>query len=129
MTRARNLTLAVMFAGVTLALQAQQRPPAKPPVFRAGAHFVNVDAYPTRDGRIIEGLTKNDFDVFEDGKPQQIDSLEYVAANAPLPDDDRSTYMSSREGLELASDSKYRVFIFVLDREALELFGWPAMRD
>src|ERR1700745_4360612 len=121
MTRGRNLILAVTIGGLTLALQAQQRAPAKPPVFRAGAHFVNVDAYPTRDGRIIEGLTKDDFDVYEDGKRQQVDSLEYVAANAPLADSDGPTYRSSREALELASDSKYRVFIFVLDREALEM--------
>lgn len=126
----RSPILAVMIAGLTLALQAQQQAPApaKRPVFRAGAHFVSVDAYPTRDGRIIQGLTKDDFDIFEDGKRQQIDTLEWVA-NGALADDDRPTYMSSREGLELAADPKYRVFIFVLDREALELFGWPAMRD
>jgi VWFA-related protein len=131
MASARSLILSAMVAGLTLALQAQQQapPPAKRPVFRAGAHFVSVDAYPTRDGRIVEGLTKDDFDIFEDGKRQQVDTLEWVAANAPLPDDDRPTYLSSREALELAADSKYRVFIFVLDREALELFGWPAMRD
>src|SRR4051812_19937908 len=49
--------------------QAQQRP-----VFRGGTHFVRVDAYPAQDGRIVEGLKPEDFEIFEDGKRQTIES-------------------------------------------------------
>ena len=72
-----SVTLAVagMFALVPVA--AGQNPPAtapqqpqRPPVFRAGANFVLVDAYPQRDGKIVEGLKATDFEVLEDGKPQ-----------------------------------------------------------
>lgn len=45
--------------------QAQQRP-----VFRGGTHFVRVDAYPTENGKIVEGLRPEDFQILEDGKPQ-----------------------------------------------------------
>jgi hypothetical protein len=38
--------------------------------------YVRVDAYSTRDGRIIEGLTKDDFEIFEDGAPQAIENAE-----------------------------------------------------
>ena len=50
--------------GVSAPVAPQSATPAqRPPVFRAGAHYVRVDAYPTRDGRIIEGLTKDDFEI------------------------------------------------------------------
>ncbi|HZT73155.1 MAG TPA: VWA domain-containing protein [Terriglobales bacterium] len=38
-----------------------------------------------REGRLVRGLTKNDFRITEDGKPQTIDSFDYEqAAAAPL---------------------------------------------
>src|SRR5436190_9577801 len=53
--------------------QAQQRP-----VFRGGTHFVRVDAYPSKDGKIVEGLKPEDFEVLEDGKPQAIESFDFI---------------------------------------------------
>ena len=47
--------------------QAQQRP-----VFRGGTHFVRVDAYPVQNGKIVEGLQPEDFEILEDGKPQTL---------------------------------------------------------
>src|SRR5688572_17758531 len=59
----------------------------RPPVFRAGAHYVRVDAYPTtKDGRIVEGLTKDDFELYEDGRLQAIESFEYIAFPAWTPE-------------------------------------------
>jgi hypothetical protein len=57
------------------------------PVFRVGAHFVSVDAYPTRDGRIVEGLSKDDFEIYEDDKPQKVETFEFISADARPPDD------------------------------------------
>src|SRR5947208_16472484 len=45
----------------------------KGPVFRAGAHLVTVDAYPTQGGKIIPDLKPEDFEDCEDGKPQQVE--------------------------------------------------------
>src|SRR5688500_17383025 len=53
--------------------EAQQRP-----VFRGGTHFVRVDAYPVENGKIVAGLTPEDFEIFEDGKPQQIESFDFI---------------------------------------------------
>ncbi len=100
----------------------------KGPVFRVGAHLVTVDAYPTQAGKIITGLTPDDFEVFEDGRPQKVESLDYIDYGANLGDDDRSVHISAREGLELAADSKYRVIVFVLDRQAFDRDTWLAMR-
>jgi VWFA-related protein len=105
------------------------QPPARqrPPVFRAGATYVRVDAYPTLDGRIIQGLTKDDFELFEDGKPQTIAATEFVAFSAP--DDARGSMLSAREGLELAADPHYRVVVIVLDRAVFDLPQWRTTRE
>ena len=63
--------------------QAQQRP-----VFRGGTHFVRVDAYPTgKDGKIVEDLKPEDFEILEDGKPQAIDSLDFVKYDTFTPEE------------------------------------------
>src|SRR5688572_12530021 len=52
------------------AQQTQQSPPTEAqqrPVFRGGTHFVRVDAYPVENGRIVAGLTPEDFEIYEDG--------------------------------------------------------------
>jgi VWFA-related protein len=107
--------------------QAQQSTDQRP-VFRGGAHFVSVDAYPTRDGKIVEGLSKDDFDVYEDDKPQKIETFEYISADARPPDDERSTMLTPREGLELAADPRYRVFVIVIDRTSMVKATWEPMR-
>ena len=120
--------LAVLLAVSTGA--ARQQPaapaPAQTPVFRAGANYVRVDAYPTLDGKIIRGLTKDDFEIFEDGKPQTIAVSEWVTFDAP---DDRGSMLSAREGLELAADPHNRVVVFVIDRAAFDLPMWRTLRE
>ena len=90
--------------------QAQQRP-----VFRGGTHFVRVDAYPARDGKIVEGLTAADFEVLEDGKPQQIDSFDFVKFETFTPEAERRDPQSQREGFDLAADPRYRLFVVYVD--------------
>jgi VWFA-related protein len=103
--------------------QAQQPAAAQPPtqaqqkpVFRAGTHFVRVDAYPTsKDGRIIEGLKPEDFDVTEDGKPQAIESFDYISFPTFTPDAERHDPESQRAGFDMAADPRYRVFVILID--------------
>jgi Ca-activated chloride channel family protein len=59
---------------------AQTAPPAAqqpPPVFRASADVVSVEAAVRRDRRPVTGLTAADFELFDNGVPQQITSLSY----------------------------------------------------
>src|SRR5262245_38457404 len=65
-------TSAVLVCALSIAFPANQQPSGQRPVFRAGSILVSVDAYPRRDGRVIEGLTKNDFEVFEDGNDRDL---------------------------------------------------------
>ena len=91
--------------------QAQQRP-----VFRGGTNFVRVDAYPLQDGKIVEGLTAEDFEVLEDGKPQQIDSFDFIKFDTFTPDAVRRDPSSQREGFDMAADPRYRVFVIFVDQ-------------
>jgi VWFA-related protein len=62
--------------------QQQQQPKAaareQSPAFRAAVNLVVIDAEVTdRNGRPIKGLRRDQFEVFEDGKPQAISTFDY----------------------------------------------------
>ena len=81
--------------------QAQQRP-----VFRGGTHFVRVDAYPTTpDGKIVEGLKPEDFEILEDGKPQSIESFDFIKFDTFTPEAERRDPVSQRAGFDMAAAS------------------------
>jgi len=98
--------------------QAQQRP-----VFRGGTHFVRVDAYPVENGAIVEGLKANDFQILEDGRPQTVDSLDFIRFDTYTPESERKNPSSQREGFELAADPRYRVFVIFVDMGFSSGFG------
>lgn len=126
----RSFVSFVSFAfGLFGSFPSAQQSDQKPPVFRVGAHLVTVDAYPTQGGgQIIRGLTPDDFEISEDGRPQKVENAELIDYGEKLSDDDRSVQMSAREALELAADSRYRVLVFVLDRQAFDRDTWLATR-
>nr|MBA3950130.1 VWA domain-containing protein [Acidobacteriota bacterium] len=101
------------------ALSAQEA--SQQPTFRGGARFVRVDVYPTDgEGRPIAGLTAGDFEVLEDGKPQTIDTFEFVRVE-PEPDVARVDPDSQTEGEALAKDPRARVFAIVLDTRHVDI--------
>lgn len=90
--------------------------------------MVRVDAYPARDGKIIDGLTAADFEVLEDGKPQAIDNFQYIDFSVPIPEAARRDPNSQRDGFDLAADPRYRVFVIYLDAYHVSLRGSHASR-
>ena len=119
--------------GVYQSPPAQQPSPPvtqpRPPVFRAGAHYVRVDAYPTgKDGKIVEGLTKDDFEIYEDGKPQAIENAEYITFDTWTPDGERKDPRTQQDAYDLAADPTWRVFVIVIDRAAFGMEGQHHMR-
>src|SRR5688500_12737772 len=105
------------------AQEVQQRP-----TFRGGARFVRVDVYPAgADGKPIEGLTAADFELFEDGKPQAIDTFDFVRIE-PEPEIVRVDPNSQKEGEELAKDPRARVFAIVLDTRHVDLASGRSLR-
>jgi len=77
-------------------------PPAQPQkredaddVVRVTANLVQVDVVVTRDGKPVNDLTADDFELFEDEKPQKITNFSYIsnvanAAASPAPVADKS---------------------------------------
>jgi VWFA-related protein len=84
-------------------------------VFRRGATFVNVDVYPRRDGHVVEGLTVADFQLFEDGKPQHIETLEFIRFEGARPVGARRDPTTKEEGDREAADPRNRVFVIYID--------------
>src|SRR4029453_17685390 len=61
--------------------QPAAQPGAAPqtPAFRTGINFVRVDALVTDNKRnAVENLTQDDFEVYEDNKPQKVESFRYI---------------------------------------------------
>jgi hypothetical protein len=112
------LWLACTCSSAGILLSATQRPSNQvPPVFRAGAYLVFVDAYPRRNGHVVEGLTASDFAVLEDGKPQTVEIFEFIGSPAGL---------AAREAPPLAAPAPPlpgRLFILYLNRYFLTMEG------
>lgn len=107
--------------------QSPQQAQAQP-TFRGGARFVRVDAYPVdAQGKPIEGLTADDFELYEDGKLQQIDAFEFVRIE-PEPEIARVDPGSQSEGEALAKDPRARVFGIVLDSGHVGVGGSHELR-
>jgi VWFA-related protein len=96
---------------------AQQPTPQtpSPPVFREGTTFVSVDAYPRRDGQLVEGLTGADFQVFEDGVPQAVEAFQFIRFEPNPADSERRDPNTKTEGDRQAADPRNRVFVVYLD--------------
>ena len=116
---------AALLAGASLAAsgQAQDSPPApdQQPI-RTEATFVRVDVYPTRDGRPVEGLTAEDFEIREDGVLQTIQSFEHVLV--PIgPGTQLTDPGSQREMLQAAANPRARLVVIFLDVPHVDLAG------
>jgi VWFA-related protein len=75
-----RLWLTALVVGAGGAVAAQQKPA---PVFRTATQFVSVDVVVTgKNDAPVVGLTKDDFEITENGKAQKISEFAYV--NIPL---------------------------------------------
>ena len=95
----------------------------QPPRFRTEANFVRVDVYPTADGRTVRDLTKDDFEVFEDGKPQKIESFEHVQVRGAGNEDAKYEPNTVAEARRIAEQGKGRLFVIFLDTYHIDYGG------
>ena len=110
------LTGAVAVAGQTP--QPASPPPEQPGVtFRAEVNYVEVDARVVdAQGKFVTGLTQADFQVFEDGKPQQVTVFSLV--NLPVERAPRPLFADKPIEPDVQNNvSGYngRVYLIVLD--------------
>ncbi len=137
--RPRTYAAAVLAAGV--AAVAAQTPPAQlppsqdqRPTFRTEANFVRVDVYPTAGGKPVGDLGKDDFEVLEDGRPQSIETFEYVRITPAGPAAARRADPNTIEAMrQAAADPRSRVFVIFLDalhvtRDGAKNIGPPLIR-
>jgi len=112
----------ILFVFATLAATAQQappRPPAEqPPItFKVEVNYVEIDAVVTdKQGNFVRNLTKDDFQVFEQGKPQAVSNFSLV--DIPVEKFDPPLYKSKPVEPDVRSNRKEfdgRVFVIVLD--------------
>jgi VWFA-related protein len=140
MSRVFRIAVGVWLGTVALSAQGQQQPPKPaepgqaPPVFRMRVDLITTDVI-VRDsnGQFVADLTKNDFQVFEDGVKQDISSVELVHGGrtfnlqAPPPP-------PAQEGLILpaakpTNDAAGRVFLFFVDDLHMDFNDTPKIRQ
>jgi VWFA-related protein len=101
----RGAAIAIAAAIWTVAPSAQQSQPRS--VFRSGLNVVSVDVI-VRDksGAVVRGLTPDDFELREDGRPQQISSFSFEEiSQTPLPAVESADLLAGVEA-RLADDGK-----------------------
>lgn len=93
--------------------EAQQPPQQTAPTFRSSAAVIEVDVIVRdRNGKFLSGLTADDFEIFEDGKPQPVQQF-YVVSGAP--DTGRGP-----AGADTGSTRRHdRMFVFLFDQDHL----------
>jgi VWFA-related protein len=119
-------TVAVVLAAASVASQpAPQPPPPTPPpqqqqppiTFRAEVNYVEVDARVVdQQGGFVSDLRKEDFQILEDGKPQQVNLFSLV--NIPVTRAERPLFASKPIEPDVQSNVGVfdgRVYLIVLD--------------
>ncbi len=126
MTRIRTqLLLAVSLLAAVVARPAAQQPASgqpntadQPPVtFRIEINYVEVDAAVfDRQGRFVNDLTRDDFQVLEEGVPQNVSAFSLV--NIPIERAERPLFARTPIEPDVASNAtpfEGRVYVLVLD--------------
>jgi hypothetical protein len=86
--------------------------PAQPPTFPSRVELVTVDVVVLdREGRPVRGLTRADFTVEEDGRPQEVVSFEAFVAEAPAAAPSRPPVLASNEVERPASARAFAVVV------------------
>src|SRR6187399_395018 len=108
--------LALLTAAVIA--QEPQGNPAQtaPPVFRAEVESVEVDAIVTdKDGKFVRTLTKDDFEVYQDGKKQPVSLLTLIEHPIPETLTPPSSLPADPDVATNAGANEGRIYILVLD--------------
>ncbi len=124
MSRWSRLLGVFVFVALTalVAAQSQPAPSQQPaaqqtPTFKAQVEFVEVDALVTdQQGQFVRNLTKDDFQVFEDGKRQTISTFSLV--DIPIERYDRPLFSPRPIERDVQSNERPfdgRVYVMILD--------------
>ena len=119
--RVRLMGLIVLLAGAAVTAGQAPAPAAPPtpqqPTFKVRVDYVEVDAVVTdKQGRIVRDLTKEEFQVLEDGKSQAITTFTLV--DIPVDKDTKPLFAASPIAPDVKTNEKPfdgRVYVMVVD--------------
>ena len=103
---------------IVAAVAGQAPQPPRLPTFKSATALVEVDII-ARDGggRFVPGLTADDFEILEDGRPQQVQHF-YLVTGRPAASSSDLPHLDS--GLPRSPDrTDRRVFVFFFDSDHL----------
>ena len=122
--------LAALFAGVLADAAQQPSQGEQPPLtFRAETNLVEVDAFVTdADGKPVPGLAPGDFQLLEDGKPQNVSAFSFV--NIPITRGERPLFSPSAIEPDVDTNAGIdgRIYLFVLDDLHVDLTRGPRVK-
>jgi len=125
--RFRTAALLILLAAPALLAGQTPAPPPSPqqsPTFKVRVDYVEVDALVTdRQGQFVRDLSKEDFQILEDGKPQTIANFSIV--DIPIERADRPLYAAAPIEPDVRSNERPfdgRVYVMVID-DLHTLFG------
>ena len=85
------------------------------PTFRTDVNYVRVDVFVTRDGEPVTDLRPEEFEVFDEGVPQEITQFEYIRIRGNVPQEARREPNTVAESREMLQNPRARVFVLFLD--------------
>jgi VWFA-related protein len=109
--------VALLASAAAGAGQAQQSTPSQTPTFKIQVDYVDVDVLVTdKQGRFVRDLTRDDFEVFEDGKRQDI--ANFTVVDIPVERADRALYSPDPIEPDVATNEipfEGRIYVMILD--------------
>lgn len=114
-------------AEVTAVASSTQDATQQPPSFRAGTVLVEIDAIVTdSSGRFVSGLTREDFEVLEEGTQQRIDRLYTVSGPSVIASTARDNAAPEHA---IPAAARGRVFVLLFDREHMQAGSFKRLQQ
>jgi VWFA-related protein len=111
------LALATLLADGSLAQEPSREKQAPGLVFQTEVNYVEVDAYVMdEDGEFLRDLTRDDFQVLEEGVPQEITAFAEISIPIERPE---TTYAGTMPPSDTATNERAfdgRIWVFLLDQ-------------
>lgn len=133
MSRKAIAVLALLSLALTAYPQKKEQKPVEDKPIRISTQLVQWDVVVTdRNGQVVEGLTRDDFELYEEGKKQLVSFFEFVDAIKGRRQEDRKISDATRpaqkeEGISEA-DVK-RIIAFVVDDLTIRLEDLVNVRE
>lgn len=110
--------IAALITAILAAAPSARQVQQSQPTFRSGVDYVRVDVVVTDSGdRPVTGLTRNDFEIIEDGRRQTINDFEFISVLSADPNSNLSEPRAPPADIATNAppSTKSRVFVMVVD--------------